>query len=87
MAHGYGVFWLENTSDGPWVNHVIDYGGRTGGGIEIGVADYDGNEISILPWAARSDSFCLRIRRLSSGEFRLSSLHLCVERLLVFLFS
>jgi hypothetical protein len=26
-----------------WVKHVIDYGGRTGGGIEIGVADIDGD--------------------------------------------
>jgi len=23
-AHGYGIFWLENTGDGKWVNHVID---------------------------------------------------------------
>jgi FG-GAP-like repeat len=109
MAHGYGLFWLEHTSDGKWVKHVIDdswsqghavmlvdfrhtgnfglltgkrymahngrdpgereplgvywyerlldpkthtvdwakhvidYGGRTGGGIEIGVADIDGD--------------------------------------------
>jgi hypothetical protein len=109
MAHGYGIFWLEHTSDGKWVKHVIDdswsqahavtivdfrktgnlglltgkrymahngrdpgereplgvywyerildpathtvdwakhvidYGGRTGGGIEIGVADFNGD--------------------------------------------
>src|ERR1700733_13394129 len=56
MAHGYGIFWLEHSSDGKWVKHVIDdswsqphavmivdYGGRTGGGIEIGVADIDGD--------------------------------------------
>jgi len=24
MAHGYGIFWLEHTSDGKWVKHVID---------------------------------------------------------------
>jgi hypothetical protein len=24
MAHGYGIFWLEHTSDGNWVKHVID---------------------------------------------------------------
>ena len=23
-AHGYGIFWLENTGDGKWVKHVID---------------------------------------------------------------
>ncbi len=23
-AHGYGIFWLEHTSDGKWVKHMID---------------------------------------------------------------
>jgi hypothetical protein len=41
-----GVYWYERllnkeTHEVDWVKHVIDYGGRTGGGIEIGVADYD----------------------------------------------
>jgi hypothetical protein len=26
-----------------WARHVIDYGGRTGGGIEIPVADINGD--------------------------------------------
>jgi hypothetical protein len=43
-----GVYWYERLLDPAshsvdWVKHVIDYGGRTGGGIEIGVADIDGD--------------------------------------------
>jgi hypothetical protein len=42
-----GVYWYERMVDSShnveWVKHVIDYGGRTGGGIEIGVADYNGD--------------------------------------------
>ena len=43
-----GVYWYERILDPSthtvdWARHVIDYGGRTGGGIEIGVADYDGD--------------------------------------------
>ena len=42
-----GVYWYEfpdasqHRSD--WVRHVIDYGSRTGGGIQISAADYDGD--------------------------------------------
>lgn len=42
-----GVYWYESTK-GPqgrmeWVKHVLDYGGRTGGGMQIAVADLDGD--------------------------------------------
>lgn len=40
-----GVYWFESlrTPDGKieWVRHVVDYGGRTGGGMQIPVADLD----------------------------------------------
>ena len=41
-----GVYWYERlivpeTKEVEWVKHVIDYGGRTGGGIQIPVADID----------------------------------------------
>ena len=41
-----GVYWYERlidpaTKNIEWVKHVIDYGGRTGGGIQIPVADID----------------------------------------------
>jgi hypothetical protein len=43
-----GVYWYERllepkTHTVDWVRHVIDYGGRTGGGIEIAVADFNGD--------------------------------------------
>ena len=43
-----GVYWYERliipeTKEVQWVKHVIDYGGRTGGGIQIPVADLDGD--------------------------------------------
>jgi hypothetical protein len=43
-----GVYWYERLMDPAtknieWVKHVIDYGGRTGGGIQIPVADIDGD--------------------------------------------
>jgi hypothetical protein len=41
-----GVYWYERliqqrTKQVEWVKHVIDYGGRTGGGMQIPVADID----------------------------------------------
>ncbi len=42
-----GVYWYERllapAGRVEWVKHVLDYGGRTGGGIQIPVADIDGD--------------------------------------------
>ena len=42
-----GIYWYEHLkSDNgkiEWVKHVIDYGSRTGGGMQIPVADLDGD--------------------------------------------
>jgi hypothetical protein len=43
-----GVYWYErlvrpDTHAIDWVKHTIDYGGRTGGGLQIPVADIDGD--------------------------------------------
>ena len=42
-----GIYWYEYVrgTDGKieWIKHVIDYGGRTGGGMQIPVADLYGN--------------------------------------------
>ena len=43
-----GVFWYEyrKSADGKkldWTRHIIDYGGRTGGGMQIPVVDIDGD--------------------------------------------
>jgi hypothetical protein len=42
-----GVYWYERLmapgGHVEWAKHVLDYGGRTGGGIQIPVADIDGD--------------------------------------------
>ncbi len=43
-----GVYWYEflppdSNGNVEWVKHVVDYGGRTGGGMQIPVADIDGD--------------------------------------------
>ena len=41
-----GVYWYQQVTVNDkieWVRHVIDYGGRTGGGMQIPVADLDGD--------------------------------------------
>lgn len=42
-----GIYWYEYRKDEKgeivWVKHVIDYSSRTGAGIEIATADYDGD--------------------------------------------
>ena len=43
-----GVYWYERLAvpgkqEPEWVKHVIDYSTRTGGGIQIPVADIDGD--------------------------------------------
>jgi len=47
-AEPLGVYWYEylRSEDGKkvqWVKHVIDYGSRTGAGMQIAVADLDGD--------------------------------------------
>jgi hypothetical protein len=40
-----GIYWYESLPGKrvEWVRHVIDYGGRAGGGMQIPVADLDGD--------------------------------------------
>jgi hypothetical protein len=41
-----GIYWFESlkTDKGlEWVKHVLEYGGRTGGGMQIPVSDVDGD--------------------------------------------
>lgn len=42
-----GVYWYENSKDDKgepmFVRHVIDYSTRTGGGMQIAVADINGD--------------------------------------------
>jgi hypothetical protein len=57
-----GVYWYEilaPASGGPieWVRHVIDYGGRAGGGMQIPVADLDGDGDPDFAVAGKSGLF------------------------------
>ncbi|MBI3665134.1 MAG: VCBS repeat-containing protein [Acidobacteria bacterium] len=41
-----GVYWYEYVQNGDhwdWIRHIIDYGGSTGGGMQIPVVDIDGD--------------------------------------------
>ena len=38
-----GLYWYRSTGDGSFVKHVIDYGSRVGGGMQIPVLDIDGD--------------------------------------------
>ena len=41
-----GIYWYEYRTQGgnvQWSKHVIDYGSRAGGGMQIPVADMDGD--------------------------------------------
>lgn len=43
-----GIYWYERLVDPAthnieWAKHVLDYGGRTGGGLQIAAADLDGD--------------------------------------------
>ncbi len=57
-----GIYWYERikTADGKkidWVKHVVDYGGRTGGGMQIPVLDLDGDGDADFAVAGKSGLF------------------------------
>jgi hypothetical protein len=62
-----GVYWYEHratTAAGgvEWIRHVIDYGGRVGGGMQIPVVDLDGDGDLDLVCAGKSGLFILENR-------------------------
>lgn len=56
-----GVYWYEfrKTADGKveWIRHVIDYGTRAGGGMQIGTADIDSDGDQDFVVAGKSGLF------------------------------
>ncbi|MEJ7618033.1 MAG: VCBS repeat-containing protein [Pyrinomonadaceae bacterium] len=38
-----GLYWYRSSGDGRYVKHVIDFGSKTGGGMQIFVGDLDGD--------------------------------------------
>ena len=49
---------LPSRARSEWVRHVIEYGGRTGGGMQIPVADLDGDGDLDLRWVGRATCSC-----------------------------
>jgi hypothetical protein len=57
-----GVYWYEylpgtGGKAGEWVRHIIDYGGRMGGGMQIPVVDIDRDGDLDLICAGKSGLF------------------------------
>jgi hypothetical protein len=59
-----GVYWYESrkVADGgvEWIRHLVDYGGRLGGGMQIPVVDLDGDGDLDLVCAGKSGLFVVR---------------------------
>lgn len=65
-----GVYWYENAKGDNgqpmFIRHVIDYGGRTGGGIQIAVADLAGSGRLDFAVGGKSGLFLFRNRGIAS---------------------
>ena len=78
MAHDHdpgareplGIYWYEHIKGAHgevvWVKHVIDYGTRTGGGIEIATADLDHK--GVVDFAVGGKSGLFLFRNLRKGR-------------------
>jgi hypothetical protein len=68
-----GVYWYEQFSNNggktiEWVRHTVDYGGRTGGGMQIPAADIDGD--GDVDFAVGGKSGLFLFENLSRGGSR-----------------
>jgi hypothetical protein len=70
-----GIYWYEKLKNPgskqiEWVRHVIDYGTRTGGGMQIPVEDLDGDGDLDFAVAGKSGLFVFENKTKSSGAAR-----------------
>ncbi len=67
-----GVYWYEyrKANDGSieWIKHVLDYGGRVGTGMEIGVADLDGDGDLDLAMGGKTGLFLFENQTPRAGK-------------------
>jgi hypothetical protein len=68
-----GVYWYEQITDPAtkrieWVRHTVDYGGRAGGGMQIPVADIDGDGDLDFAVAGKSGVFLFKNQTTPSGK-------------------
>jgi VCBS repeat protein len=61
-----GVYWYEFKSE--WIRHVIDYGGRMGGGMQIPVVDIDGDGDLDIVCPGKSGLFFVENLTKGSGK-------------------
>jgi hypothetical protein len=59
-----GVYWYEYFKSGSgaieWVKHVIDYGSRAGGGMQIAVASFESKKFPDIVVGGKSGLFLFR---------------------------
>ena len=58
-----GIYWYEyRPNDGSieWIKHIIDYGGRVSAGMQIAVADLDGDGDSNLAMGGKTGLFLFK---------------------------
>ncbi|HEY7097264.1 MAG TPA: VCBS repeat-containing protein, partial [Terriglobales bacterium] len=68
-----GVYWYERlltpgTHELEWARHVIHYGGRVGGGVQIAVKDIDGDGDLDFVVAGKSGLFLFENKLAGSHE-------------------
>lgn len=67
-----GVYWYEyrrrKDASIEWVKHIVDYGGRVGAGMQIGVADLDGDGDPDLAMGGKTGLFVFENRASRTGN-------------------
>jgi hypothetical protein len=68
-----GVYWYEFVQNGnrwDWIRHIIDYGGPTGGGMQIPVLDLDGDDDLDIVVAGKSGLYLFENMRAPKAKSR-----------------